>query len=118
MENNDIGKVLSKGYYVTLGAIATLVDTLQSEPKRQQAVSSLQSNIEQLLQELANKGVSTEAEARSYVDRLVSPPAKEQTVETQATSVPSDDIAELKELTQQVAELRAELAKMQDASQS
>jgi len=54
MENTDIGKVLSKGYYVTLGAIATLVDTLQSEPKRQQTVSSLQTNIEQLLQELAN----------------------------------------------------------------
>jgi len=118
MDNTDIGKVLSKGYYVALGAIATLVDTLQSEPKRQQVVSSLQTSLERILQELANKGVSTEAEARSYVDRMVAPPAKVQTVETQATTVPADDIAELKELTQQVAELRAELAKMQDQSQS
>jgi hypothetical protein len=38
------------------------------------------------------------------------------TVETPATPVPADDIAELKELTQQVMELRAELAKLQNKS--
>ncbi len=118
MENTDIGKVLSRGYYITLGAIATLLDTWQSEPKRQQVINAVQSNLERLLQELADKGVSTEAEARSYVDRLVSRQgaSQPQTVDTQATTVPPDDIAELKELTRQVMELRAELARMQNKS--
>lgn len=118
MESTDIGKVLSRGYYVTLGVIATLLDTWQSEPKRQQVISTLQSNLERFMQELADKGVSTETEARSYVDRLLSrqKPAQQMTVETPATPVPADDIAELKELTQQVMELRAELAKLQNKS--
>jgi polyhydroxyalkanoate synthesis regulator phasin len=126
MNATDLTKLLQKGFYVTLGATASLLETLQDPAKREQNLSSLRQDIDALSQELAEKGAVTEAEARNFVDTLISRKINQPTsntsgqdftdvttVTTTATSVTDkvdqDVPADLKELTQQIADLRAEL---------
>jgi prefoldin subunit 5 len=114
MESPDWGKIFQTGYYVTLGATTTLIEVLQDAQKRDQLWRSLQQNTTTTLQDLAEKGVATEAEARSYVDRTVT--RTPSTVNTTATTVPetsSDVQSELEDLTQQLAALRQELEQLQ-----
>ncbi|MFN3927889.1 MAG: hypothetical protein ACK4QL_11385 [Pseudanabaenaceae cyanobacterium] len=113
---DTLAELLNKGYYASLGALALLLETVQDEQKRSQAVKRLQDNIEGLVQELVKKGVATESEARSYVDRVVSQRVK--TVDTNAQEAkeetsPENEIDQLRELTKQLAELRAELEQKQ-----
>ncbi len=129
MNATDLTKLLQKGFYVTLGATASLLETIQDPTKREQNLSSLRQDIDTLTQELAEKGAVTEAEARNFVDTLISRKINQPTssasepevtsvttVTTTATSVTDKDDrddrdgqADLKELTQQIADLRAEL---------
>ncbi|NJK35886.1 MAG: hypothetical protein HC919_13645 [Oscillatoriales cyanobacterium SM2_2_1] len=114
MESSDWGKIFQTGYYVTLGATATFLEVLQDGQKRDQLWRSLQQNTTTTLQDLAEKGAATEAEARSYVERTVT--RTPSTVNTTATSVPeppNDVQAELEDLTQQLAALRQELEHLQ-----
>jgi polyhydroxyalkanoate synthesis regulator phasin len=123
MNATDLTKLLQKGFYVTLGATASLLETIQDPTKREQNLSSFRQDIDTLTQELAEKGAVTEAEARNFVDTLISrkidrPTSNASepdftsvtTVTTTATSVADKDVpADLKELTQQITDLRAEL---------
>jgi polyhydroxyalkanoate synthesis regulator phasin len=122
MNANDLTKLLQKGFYVTLGATASLLEIIQDPAKREQNLGSLRQDIDSLTQDLAEKGAVTEAEARNFVDTLISRQINKQasppqnsvtTVNTTATTV-AERAAEgapddLKQLTQQIAELRAEL---------
>jgi polyhydroxyalkanoate synthesis regulator phasin len=117
MDNTDLTKLLSKGYYVTLGTLALLLETAQSPQKRAEVVNQWQANLGNLLDELTSKGVATESEARSFVDNMVAEQIK--TVDTTATTVnppnpqtPEDEIAELAKLTKQLADLRSQLESM------
>jgi polyhydroxyalkanoate synthesis regulator phasin len=126
MNATDLTKLLQKGFYVTLGATASLLETLQDPNKREQNLSSLRQDIDTRSQELAEKGAATEAEARNFVDTFLSRKINQPTsstsdqdftsvttVTTTATNVADqadkDVPADLKELTQQIADLRAEL---------
>jgi polyhydroxyalkanoate synthesis regulator phasin len=120
MNATDLTKLLQRGFYITLGATASLLETLQDPTKREQNLNSLRQDIDTLSQELAEKGAVTEAEARNFVDTLISRKINQPTsnpsepgittVTTTATSVADKDVpADLKELTQQIADLRAEL---------
>ncbi|MEE3715690.1 hypothetical protein V2H45_02900 [Tumidithrix elongata RA019] len=132
MDSIDLGKLLQKGFYVTLGATASLLEVLQDPRKQEQSFSALRRDFDSLTQELAEKGVVTESEARSLVDSFIARQIKTDggsktteadtpstvTVNTTATDV-VEPIAEpkissnvqtdLKDLTQQIADLRAEL---------
>jgi|GEM_PF-6544729 polyhydroxyalkanoate synthesis regulator phasin len=116
MENFDLGKFLQRGYYLTLGLTSTLLEMAQDPTKREERLREL----DRLADELVAKGVSTEAEARSYVDQVVAggvnKNASEATVATVATPVREDNSEqELQELTNQIAKLRAELEQLRNA---
>lgn len=116
MDNIDFGKFLQRGYYVTLGLTSTLLEMAQDSTKREDRLRDL----ERFADELIAKGVSTEAEARSYVDQVVakgvSKDAADATVTAVATPVTEDSTEqELQELTNQLANLRAELEELRSA---
>lgn len=124
----SIEKVLQKGFYLTLGATATLIEIAQDSRKRITTVESLNQDWGRLTQELVDKGVTTEAEARSFVDRFVSENMQNKmsdldrrTVNTTASDVTPTStndlenlvaLAEIKDLTQQLADLRLEIERL------
>ena len=121
----DIGEALQKGFYASLGATAALLEFWQDPIAREQSLKSWQQDLDRLVE----KGVSAEIEARNFVDRMVSQqtrapgPRPEEpvptTVDTTAqpaeegpSDVPPDDAQALSQLTQQLADLRAELERL------
>jgi len=72
MDTIDLEKLLQKGYYITLGATSSLIEVIQDPTKREDNLKRLGRSFDEITQELAEKGVSTEAEARSYVDKFIS----------------------------------------------
>jgi len=136
MDTIDLSKLVQKGYYVTLGATSSLIEVIQDPSKREENFRRLGLSFDEITQELADKGISTEAEARSYVDNFIaqqvsgssnveSPAAGLTTVTTTARTV--DDAIdndktdkkvkaslrdEIQELTQQLASLRSELEQL------
>jgi len=137
MDTIDLEKLFQRGYYVTLGATSSLIEVIQDPTKREENLRRLGRSFDEITQELAEKGVTTEAEARSYVDKFVaqqvsgtSTPKSETagltTVTTTAKTVDdsTDNLSdktdkgvkasmrdEIQELTQQLASLRSELEK-------
>jgi len=122
----DLGKVLQRGFYITLGATATLLEIAQDSRNQTATIESLSQDLGLLTQELVDKGVTTEAEARSFVDRFVSQNMQgkgsdldQRTVNTTAfdiTAVGTVDSLEnfaaqneVRDLTKLLAELRLEL---------
>jgi polyhydroxyalkanoate synthesis regulator phasin len=119
---------LQKGFYLTLGATAALIEIAQDSRKRITTVESLNQDWGRLTQELVDKGVTTEAEARSFVDRFVSENMQNKmsdldrrTVNTTASDVTPTStndlenlvaLAEIKDLTQQLADLRLEIERL------
>ncbi|HAN46048.1 MAG TPA: hypothetical protein DCQ32_05795 [Cyanobacteria bacterium UBA8156] len=125
----DLSEALQKGFYVSLGATAALLEFWQDPIAREQSLKSWQQDLDRLVE----KGVSAEIEARNFVDRMVAqqtgaptPRAAEPvptTVDTTAqpadqpaedgsSGVPQDDAQALSQLTQQLADLRAELEQL------
>jgi polyhydroxyalkanoate synthesis regulator phasin len=141
MDTIDLEKLFQRGYYVTLGATSSLLEVIQDPNKREENFRRLGRSFDEITQELAEKGVTTEAEARSYVDKFIaqqvngtgntnnSESAGVTTVTT--TAKPVDDNAsdnasenaseksvkasmrdEIQELTQQLASLRSQLEQL------
>lgn len=138
MDTIDLEKLFQKGYYVTLGATSSLLEVIQDPNKREENFKRLGRSFDEITQELAEKGVTTEAEARSYVDKFIaqqvngtttnSESAGLTTVTTTAKAV--DDSAnessseeagksvkasmrdEIQELTQELASLRSQLEQL------
>jgi len=121
--NDTVLQLLKKGFRVTIGATATLIEVLQDPQRREQNLSRLRRELDQLAQEWAEKGEMTEQEARSFVDILIAQrradsdrAASEAIVTTTAVPVPppSSEVLELQELTAQLAAIRAELAHLRE----
>ncbi|MBD2316110.1 hypothetical protein [Phormidium tenue] len=138
MDTIDLEKLFQRGYYVTLGATSSLLEVIQDPTKREENLKRLGRSFDEITQELAEKGVTTEAEARSYVDKFIaqqvngssttSESAGLTTVTTTAKTVEdnvTDSVSEqsnqsvkasmrdeIKELTEQLAGLRSELEKL------
>ncbi len=139
MDTIDLEKLVQRGYYVTLGATSSLLEVIQDPAKREENFRRLGRSFDEITQELAEKGVTTEAEARSYVDKFIAQQVSGKTsTESEVTSLTtvtttartvddsvSDDLSdksekpnktvkasmrdEIQELTQQLASLRSEL---------
>jgi polyhydroxyalkanoate synthesis regulator phasin len=112
MNPDTLVQALQKGYRVTLGATAAAIESLQDAQRREETFATLRGDPNQLIEELAVKGETTEREARSYVDRVFSQsptgtPANP-TVSPQTTVIQQD----LQELTAQMAALRSELERL------
>lgn len=114
MNSDTLNQLLQKGFRVTLGATATLIETLQDPQSRDANLSKLTSELSQLAEIWEAKGATTEVEARNFVNSLwqqrqTTPSA----VETTATPVPPSGIQQdLEALTSQIAQIRAEIEKL------
>ncbi len=140
MDTIDLSKLMQRGYYVTLGATSSLLEVLQDPIKREENLKMLGRSFDEVTQELADKGVTTEAEARSFVDNFIAqqvtgsstkpPESTGLTTVTTTASTVDDSVAEdlgdnladkkvkasmrdeIQELTQQLASLRSELEQL------
>jgi polyhydroxyalkanoate synthesis regulator phasin len=128
MNPENLIDLLQKSFRVTLGATASLVETLQDPQKRQENVSKLQSEWSQLADEWAEKGSITEQEARQFVDSFLAQRGKStpstndfasqpsDPIPTTAVPVPDSDVqADLQELTAQITALREELESLKES---
>ena len=134
MDTIDLEKLVQRGYYVTLGATSSLIEVIQDPIKREENLKMLGRTFDEITQDLAEKGVTVEAEARSYVDNFIAqqvsgtaPKSPETTdlttVNTTAQTVDENEEAakrkvsvnmrdEIQELTEQLATLRSELEQL------
>lgn len=135
MDTIDLSKLMQRGYYVTLGATSSLLEVLQDPTKREQNLRMVGRSFDEVTQELADKGITTEAEARSFVDNFIAQQVSGTTKPPEATGLTTvtttartvDDAVpenladkkvkasmrdEIKELTQQLASLRSELEQL------
>ncbi|NUN66566.1 hypothetical protein HCU40_17815 [Pseudanabaena biceps] len=142
MDTIDLEKLFQRGYYVTLGATSSLLEVIQDPTKREENFKKFGLSFDEITQELAEKGVTTEAEARSYVDNFIAQQVNGRsttnseatgltTVTTTAKTVDENapDVMfnqsessknvvkasmrdEIKELTEQLASLRSEIEQL------
>jgi len=133
MDTIDLEKLFQRGYYVTLGATSSLIEVIQDPIKREENLKRLSLTFDEITQELAEKGVTVEAEARSYVDSFIAQKVNGTadqpnesgdltTVNTTAQTVDDNGDAkskvnanmrdEIQELTEQLATLRSELEQL------
>ena len=72
MYPDDLSQNLQKGFRVTLGATAALIEALQDPANSSQKFSDLGTDVNRLTEDLEVKGEITEREARQFVDSLIS----------------------------------------------
>lgn len=116
MSSDPITQTLQKGFRTVIGAGASFVESVQDAQKWDANMQRLTTDFGSLAQEWEQKGEVTEQEARSVVDAWVSQQGFSQdsnsgakTVTTTASAADPDVAADLKDLTDQVSSLRAEL---------
>lgn len=119
---------MQQGFRITLGATASLVETLQNPQKRNDNLDSIRSELNHLTTEWATKGEITEQEARDFVNNLLNQLSDRghnstsqtqsntgSTTPTQTIPVPSSVELEVQELTAQLSAIRTELEKLRNS---
>ena len=121
MNPDTLTETIHKGFRVTLGATASLMDAIRDPQGSQAKFSAIGNDVDLLTQELEARGADTEREARVFVDSLMDQmgqmpnpfmqtPASEATVDTVATPIADASMqAELSLLTQELSVLRQEI---------
>lgn len=119
MNSDAISQSIQKGFRVTLGATASLLEAIQDPQGASQKFSEIGTDVNRLTEEFESKGEVTEQEARQFVDGMMAqmptpfapePGASSQTVNT--TAMPVVDITlqtELEGLTQELALVRQDI---------
>ncbi|GAB4383000.1 MAG: hypothetical protein Kow00121_44110 [Elainellaceae cyanobacterium] len=125
MNPDTLIQFAQKGLRVTVGATASLIETLQDPQRRDESFARLQTEFSHLAEEWELKGEFTEQEARTFVDSLLKqrfesnypsePPATTPPTSTPAATAPNIQ-QDLQELTTQLAAIRAELEKLRENS--
>lgn len=128
MNSDTFTQLIQKGFRVTLGATASLIEILQDPQRRQENLAKLKTELDQLSQEWAAKGEVTEQEARNFVDTIwtqrggTGPEpgpggSTSATMTRPAAPATSPDVqTDLQELTAQIAAIRTELESLRDDS--
>lgn len=122
MKANNLFEFLHQGFRITVGATASLVETLQDPQKRQATFSELQTEFNQRTEEWLQKGEQTEEEARRIVNQFWQKQGQQSSSSRTATSsepapsstsaTPSTPQTEIQELTEQIVTLRKELEEL------
>jgi polyhydroxyalkanoate synthesis regulator phasin len=113
MNPTVITETLQRGFHLSLGAATAFTEGIQDSVKRDATLRRLSSDLPGLTDEWVAKGVTTEREARTFVDQLIAGRSNDyKTVNTTATVVPGNIQADLEALTAQVAALRQELEQL------
>ena len=125
MNTDNLTQLFQQSLRLTLGATASLVETLQDPQKRTENLSQISSELSHLANEWAAKGEMTEQEARNFVNNFLnqlrnqapSPtPGASPSITTPSKVAPPDVQLELQELTAQLAAIRTELENLQSDS--
>jgi polyhydroxyalkanoate synthesis regulator phasin len=126
MNSDTLTQLLHRSLRVTLGATASLIEILQDPQRRQENLSRLSTDLQQLTEEWAAKGEVTEREARTFVDSMLSRQSasvsdrsatstvsRPTTITTTASPASDPRVqADLRELTTQIAAMRAEIERL------
>ncbi len=124
MNADNLTNLLQQGFHLTLGATASLVETLQDPQKRTENLSQISSELSHLAHEWAAKGEMTEQEARNFATNFLNqlgnqvPTGSEAsgtTSTTTSTEVAPPDVQLLQELTAEIAAMRAELEQLRNS---
>lgn len=124
MNSNNFFESLQKGFHVTLGATTSLVESIQDSQKRERNLTLLRGDLNSLVQEWEEKGVTTELEARNFVDSVLGQQSNlgsnpgtgipGEPISTTTPIAPPDVQLELQELTAQIAAIRTELENLRN----
>ncbi|NJK28934.1 MAG: hypothetical protein HC851_14535 [Acaryochloris sp. RU_4_1] len=123
MNPDLVSEFLKKGFYISLGATTSVVESIQDSQKREENLSQLNLGFDRLSQIWADKGQVTESEARKMIDSMASQYGlhnhsnSSSSSSSSFTSSPSVDpslLQDLKTLTNQIANIRLELTQMKD----
>ena len=126
MNSDNLTQLLQQGFRLTLGATASLIETLQDPQKRFENLTQLRAELEQLATEWVAKGEMTEQDARRFVDDFLqqlsqqsssTPAAPTSSSATSSTTevAPPEVQLELQELTAQIAAIRSELEQLNNS---
>ena len=123
MDSNTFVEILKQGFRTTVGATTSAVETLQDEQKRNEFLSELNTQWTEKSQEWAEKGTLTEQEARRIIEQFFQQKGNQSDNQSSygenvgsnnsANSNYSDDI---RELTQEIINLREELKKINNSN--
>lgn len=129
MNPDTLSQTIQKGFRVTLGATASLLEAIQDPQASSQKFSTIGGDFNRLAEEFEAKGEVTEQEARQFVDSMMTQmpnpffqgqtPASSQTVNTVA--MPVIDVTmqtELENLTQELAQIRQEIEALKKNQES
>jgi hypothetical protein len=116
MDTNNPAELLKKGFQVSLGAATSLAESLQDERKREENLSQLNLGFDKVAEIWAEKGAVTELEGRKMIDNMMEQygPKSSSYATPGTTPVPSTSVdpsvqQELRDLTAQLAAIRAEI---------
>lgn len=126
MNVDNLTNLLQQGFHLTLGATASLVETLQDPQKRTENLSQISSELSHLANEWAAKGEMTEQEARNFATNFLNqlqnqvPSPTSEASGTTVTNIPTEVAPpevrlDLQELTAQIAAMRAELENLRNS---
>lgn len=123
---DNVVELLQKGFRITLGATTSLVESIQDPQKRDENLSKLRLEWNELSEEWAEKGAVTEEEARRFVDTMLTNRGASTTTGSSTSSstaspspaAPPDIQEDIQELTAQIAAMRIELENLRNSSSS
>ena len=117
MDKTALLQTLQQGLHVSVGATATLIETIQDPQKRNETLSELQSTFQQQAQQWAEKGLVTEEEARRLMDSWLAKYKPSSSSANGGSTGASEGgnitytnaQSEIQDLTEQIIALKAEL---------
>ncbi|NJN88310.1 MAG: hypothetical protein HC881_21000, partial [Leptolyngbyaceae cyanobacterium SL_7_1] len=71
MNPDTLIQTMQKGFRTSIGAAAYVVDLVQNPDQRDQNLERLKTDFNQLVEEWAIKGETTEQEARTFVETMM-----------------------------------------------
>ncbi|YAI82608.1 MAG: hypothetical protein ACQJCO_03295 [cyanobacterium endosymbiont of Rhopalodia sterrenbergii] len=128
MNTDNLSQLLQQGFQISVGATTSFLEPLQDPQKRSKTISDIHTQLIKKAQEWAQKGETTEQEAR----RLMNEWLNQQQYQHSSTSINRNDYYKLtlssggnknaqgtiKKLTEQVISLRTELENLRRSNQN
>lgn len=116
MSNPNPVELIQKSYYAAIGAVSSVVESVQDSQKRDATIAQVQQlisnpsseTIHDVAKNLAEKGQVTEQQARKFVDTILDNRSVPVTAKPASNATQSLQV-ELIELTKTLVELREQL---------
>jgi hypothetical protein len=121
--STNIFDLFQKGFRVTVGAAATLVETLQDPQKRDVTIADFRTELQNRAEAWSEKGEMTELEARKFLEKIFqkdsSVDVSSQEIKTAGTDMSDAELEkEIQTLTEQIIVLKTELETLRQGQPS